>query len=42
MSSYFLWGGLFCIVALAKFIPVFDLVGAIIMGVGVVLLVLGK
>lgn len=42
MSNYFLWGGLFCIVALSKFIGVFDLVGAILMGVGVVLLVLNK
>ncbi len=42
MAIYFLWGGLFCIVALAKFIGVFDLVGAIFMGVGVVLLIMGK
>jgi hypothetical protein len=42
MATYFLWGGLACVVAFSKFIGVLDLVGAILMGVGLVLLIMGR
>jgi len=41
-SSYFLWGGLICIVALAKYAAVLDLVGTILMVIGFILLISQK
>lgn len=42
MANYFLWGGLACVVSFSKYFPVLDIVGAILLIIGLVLLIANK